>query len=204
MKSVHPQMALLSQVAAIEQPGKLNLTSGHLKQELFQETFVHTPLAVAVQEADVFQERTLEEFLLCDQVEGPSLLGCKGPADRQLALDDRPSNAAGRFDLDEPFSAVDHLHQEIRHDVTRAGALFTLERRGGRAVEKLNLDRPLCTSPGVPDGQGLLLDVGHLGTGNQDDGGRGLKLALTTDRAALLWARHQKERTRCAAPEAEG
>ena len=203
MQYVHPQVALLGLVLAIEQSCKLNPTCGHLKQELLQETLVHTPLAIAVQEADVFQERTLKEFLLCDQMEGPFLLGRKGPANRQLALDDRPSNAAGRFDLDELFSAVDHLHQEIRHDVTRTGALFTLERRGGRAVEKLNLGRPFPASPGVPDGQGLLLNMGHPRASDQNDGRRRFKLALATDRATLPRARYQQERTRRTSPEAK-
>ena len=62
---------------------------------MLQDVLIHASLAVTVQEPHVVQERALEEFLFRDQVKGPSLLGGKCPADRQLALDDRPSEATG-------------------------------------------------------------------------------------------------------------
>jgi hypothetical protein len=200
MKDVHPQMALLERVVAVEQLAKLDPTRGHLEHDVFQDIRVHPSLAVTVQQTHVVQERSLVEFLFRDQVEGPSLLSRKRPADCQLALDDRPSNTVGGFDLHETLSAIDHFNQEIRHDVTRAGAFLSLARYGGRAVEKLDLDGAFRASPSVPDRQGLLLDVNHLGTGNQDYRRCGLKLSLATNRAALLGTRHQQERARCTPP----
>jgi hypothetical protein len=181
MKDMHPQMALLDRVVATEQLAKLDPARGHLEQDLFQDVLVHPPLPVTVQEAHVVQERALVEFLFCDQVEGPSFLSRKCPADRQLPLNDRPSNTAGEFHFHETLSAVGHFDEEIRHDVARAGALLSSVWRGRRAVEKLDIHGPFHVSPSVPDGQGLLLDVNHLGTGNQDHRRRSLRLSLATN-----------------------
>ena len=146
----------------------------------------------------------MKEFLFRDQVEGPSFLGRKCPADRQLPLDDRASNAAGRFDFHEMFSTVDHFNEEIRHDIARAGVFLSSAGCGGRTVEKLDIDGPFRASPCVPDRQRLLLDVGHLGTGSQNHCGGGLQLSLAANRAALPGARHQQERTRGTPPQAKG
>lgn len=137
-------------------------------------------------------------------MEGPPLLVRKRPADRQLPLDDRPSNAAGVFYFHETFPAIDHFDEEIRHDVARASVFVSSAGRGGRAVEKLDIDGAFLASPCVPDRKRLLLDVGHLGTGRQDHCGGGLQLSLATNRAPLLGARHQQERTRCTPAQAKG
>lgn len=122
---MHPQMALLDRVVATEQLAKLDPARGHLEQDLFQDILVHPSLAVTVQETHVVQERSQEELSFRDQMEGPSLLGRKCPADPQLALDDRPSNTAGGFDLHETLSAIDHFDEEIRYDVARAGVFLS-------------------------------------------------------------------------------
>ena len=160
---------------------------------MLKDARLQAALAVTVQQTHVVQERAWEEFLFRDQVEGPSFLGRKCPADHQLALDDRPSNTVGGFDLNKMLSAIDHFNKEVRNDVARAGVFLSSAGRGGRAVEKLDIDGPFRAAPCVPDRQGLFLDVGHFGTGHQDHRGGGLQLSLATNRTALLGARHQQE-----------
>ena len=62
-------------------------------------------------------EDSVKAVLVSDQVEGPSFLGRTRPADRQLALDDRPGELGGGLDLDESPPAIGHLDEEVRHDV---------------------------------------------------------------------------------------
>ena len=121
---MHPQRAQLGRAVAAEQSAKLDSAGGHLKHQLLQEALVHASPAITVQKTYVVQERALEESSFGDEVKGPSLMSREGPADRQFALDDRPSHAAGGLDFHEALSAVDHLDQEIRHDVARAGILL--------------------------------------------------------------------------------
>ena len=128
MKDVHPPVSAVGRIAA-GQEGRYHDPFGrHLENKLFEKAPIQAAPTVTVQEPHVIEERVFEEFLFSDQVESPTLLGRKRPADRQLSLDDRPSNPAGGFALHKTFSAVGHLHQEIRHDVARAGVFLSFAR----------------------------------------------------------------------------
>lgn len=191
-------------IVAGEQFGDSDTRARHLEHELLQDACLHASLAVTVQQPDVVQQRPAKEFLFGYQVEGPALLSGKQSAHRQLALDDGPIEAPGKLDFDQPLAAIGHFHQKIRHDVGYASALLPLARQGGRMVEELNLDLVLRALPGVPDPQGLLLDVDHPGTCRQNHGRRGLKLSLAADRPALFRTGYQEERARRLPPQTEG
>jgi hypothetical protein len=118
MKSVHLRVSPSRRGIADEQPTKLDPASGHLKQKLFQDTWVHAAQAITVHQSHVLKERSCKEFPLRHNMESPAAAGRKCPADRQLALDDRPGELGGGLDFDESLAAVGHLDEEVRHDVT--------------------------------------------------------------------------------------
>ena len=86
-----------------------------------------------------------------------------------------------RLDLDEPFAVVGHLDQEVRHDVTALLAIATFSAVCGRAVEESDLKVAAQLSPGIPNRQGLLLDVENLRAGHESHGRGPFELALAAD-----------------------
>jgi hypothetical protein len=193
MKDVHPQLSAVIVPTAAQQCRNRGPADGHFRNQLSKSVFIQAPSPITVHQADILHERAVEKFLLGDHMECPALRGREGPADRQLALDDRPSRATRGFDFHETFSVVEHFDQEIRHDVTDAGGFPFLLRRSGGTFKKPDVDAPLHVVPSVPDLQRLFLDVGYLRASRQDDCGGGLQLPLATNRTSLLWARHQEK-----------
>jgi len=90
VEDMHAPAARLGSVTASQEDRKVDPSLGYLEHKSLQEVLVQVSLAVAVQEPDIVEKRPLEEFLLRDKVEGPSLLGGEQTAHRQLALDDGP------------------------------------------------------------------------------------------------------------------
>jgi hypothetical protein len=75
--------------------------------------------------------------------------------------------------------------------------------RRWRTVEELDLDAPSLVLPGIPDRQGLLLDVEDLGTGGERDGRGRFELTLAADRSALPRTGYQEKGAGRASPQAE-
>jgi len=203
MQHVCAQRGALRVIGSGEQFADPGPRTRHLEHKLPQNACLHASFAVTVQQPDVVQQRPAKQFLFGHQVEGPALLLGEQSAHRQLALDDGPIEAAAELDFDQPLAAVGHFHQEVRHDVGYAGVLLPLARLGRRVVEEFSLDLILHTLLGVPDAQGLLLDVNHPGARHEDHGRRSLKLSLAADRPALFRTGHQEERTRRLPPQPE-
>ena len=153
-----------------------------------KKTYIHASLTVTVHEPHVVQQRPL------GKVPSPSRGGRSSPPgaanDRptaSFALDDGPIDSPGGFYFHQPFAAVGHFDQEVRHDVARAGVFLVVLRGEAGGLSRIWISTgSFRASPRVPDRQRLLLDVNHLRAGNQDDGRRRLELALAADRAALL------------------
>jgi hypothetical protein len=109
----------------------------------------------------------------------------------------------GRLDFHQALGAAGHLDEEVGDNVTDPGILLPPARRGGMAVEDLNLECSSFALPAVPDVQGLLFDPHHPRTGTQDHGRSRLELSLAADRTPLLRTGHQHERTGRAPAQAE-
>jgi len=90
VEDMHAPVARFGSVTAGQEDRKVDPSLGYLEHKSLQEVLVQVSLAVAVQEPDIVEKRPWEEFLLGDEVEGPSLLGGKQSAHRQLALGDGP------------------------------------------------------------------------------------------------------------------
>lgn len=163
MKQVHPQVAALGRVTAGEQGRNVDPAGRNLQDELFEHICIRVCLAVAIHQPEVSEQRVFEELLLRDDVESRAALRSVEPAYREFPLNDGPCELLRRLDFHESLAAVNHLDQEIRHDVAHAGILLSWSWRGGRAVEELNLEGLFRAQPLVPDGKGLLLDESHPG-----------------------------------------
>ena len=113
------------------------------------------------------------------------------PGHGQLPPDLRPGESIGGFDFHKPLATVGHLDEAVGNNVAGPGVLPPSARRGGRAVEELNLKSAFLTLPCIPDRQRLLLEVEDLGTSHEDDGRSRFELPLAADRSALLRTGHQ-------------
>ena len=169
-----------------------------------QVILVQVCLPVTVDKPDIRQQRSLEEFLLGDNMERPTLFTGQSLGHGQLALNDRAIESLGGFCFHQPFAAVRHFHQEVRHDVAGAGQLGIPGTTFGDPVEKIDLKSLLVSVPRVPHRARLLTDPGHLGT-RGEDGCRGpFELSLAANGTVLFRTRHQQEGPRRAAAQAEG
>lgn len=109
MKDVHPQLSAVIVSTAAQQCRNRGPADGHFRNQLSKSAFIQASSPITVHQADIFHKRAVEKFLFGDHMECPAFLRRKCPADRQLALNDRPSHATGGFDFHEAFSAVEHI-----------------------------------------------------------------------------------------------
>jgi hypothetical protein len=128
-------------------------------------------------------------------MEGPSITFGIRPADCQLAPNDWPIESMGRFDLDQAFGTIGHLHKKIGHDVARTGVLLSLPRAIWRTVQDLDIQIIVRTSPVVPDAQRLFLNVNDTRARDHDRGGSRFELALAANRATLFGTGNEDKRT---------
>lgn len=203
MKDRHSQAVGILELGRWQQSAKLDTGRGYLRFELVEDVSIQAGLAIAIEQPDVRQKVAAHEFLLSNDVECPLVFGGELPGHGQLASDLRPRESIGGLYLHKPFAMVGHLDEEVGDDVAGPGILHPSARRGGRAVEELNLKSPILALPRIPDCQRLLLDVEDLGTRYEDDSCGRFELPLAADRSALLRTGHQQKRSGRATPKAE-
>ena len=97
MKHAHPHLAVAVRVETLEQRRHLDAVRRHLMNKTVQVVLIQVCLPVTVDKPDIRQQRSLEEFLLGDNMERPTLFTGQSLGHGQLALNNRAIESLGGF-----------------------------------------------------------------------------------------------------------
>ncbi len=145
-------------------------------------------------EPNVCPKRFNSQFVLCQDVELPSIGLCKEGRDLQFPHDVGLVEFRGSLHLDQDETSIVHSHEEIR-DQVRPQLRRVFDGRVATFVRCSGDESKLCMIRRVfiPDLQWLLTKSIDTRAGHENAGGSGFQLSLTSNAPALSIRRHQHE-----------